>query len=200
MVKIIDNKLHMDGCVFLKSKTRNGRIYWDCRKVRGGECRARAVTAEALSPEGEVIFYKRPKIEEHTHVGNEEECLADNLRSSLKRKAEDNPERPPSAILREELPGVPEGVLCQLPERVNLCKAMRRRRQRNLPPNPKSLLDLGELPDMYQRTLLDEKFLIFDSLGNEQLGRVLVFSTRENLQQLAQINTWFLDGKFKVSE
>ncbi|KAF0707174.1 MULE domain-containing protein [Aphis craccivora] len=77
---------------------------------------------------------------------------------------------------------------------------MRQVRRKNLPPNPKTLFDLGTLPDQYQKTLTGEKFLIYDSLDDNSVseGRVVVFSTRRNLELLAKNDCWFLDGIFKV--
>lgn len=82
-------------------------------------------------------------------------------------------------MLRTELPKLPEGVISQSPERENLKKSMRRQRQRNLPPNPKSLAALQEIPERYRNTLTGETFLIYDSLQNSENGdgRILVFST-----------------------
>lgn len=93
-------------------------------------------------------------------------------------------------------------VLSQLPERENLKSSMRRVRRRELPPNPKSLSDLEEIPERYTKTLGGESFLLYDSASDtdhEGEGRILVFSTRRNMEILAQSNTWYLDGTFKVS-
>lgn len=73
---------------------------------------------------------------------------------------------------------------------------MRRKRKHDLPPNPKSTADLVEIPQEYARTLVGETFLIHD---NHAEKRILVFSTRRNLEFLATSQTWFLDGTFSVS-
>ena len=73
---------------------------------------------------------------------------------------------------------------------------MRRQRRANLPPNPQSLLELGELPAAFQQTLALEKFLIYDNGDKED--RVLVFVTRRNLEILSTSPICFLDGTFKV--
>ncbi|KAE9522785.1 hypothetical protein AGLY_016826, partial [Aphis glycines] len=48
--------------------------------------------------------------------------------------------------------------------------------------------------------LTNEKFLIYDSLDDNFIseGRVVVFSTRRNLELLAKSDCWFLDETFKV--
>ena len=79
---------------------------------------------------------------------------------------------------------------------------MRRQRRANLPPNPKSLSDLADVPERFQQTLAREKFLIFDynddNIEDSENSRVLVFATSRNLEFLARSSTWFLDGTFKV--
>lgn len=121
---------------------------------------------------------------------------------NLKRHAEAHPERPPSAITRDELNGKPPGVLAMLPDRANLTRAIRRGRRRNMPSNPTSLADLEEVPGRFQLTATKEQFLIYDSRDDEDAdlgdGRVLVFSTRRNIEVLATSEVWYLDGTFKV--
>ncbi|KAJ8686222.1 hypothetical protein QAD02_022016 [Eretmocerus hayati] len=71
------------------------------------------------------------------------------VKSRIKRKAGEHPEEPPAWLLRTDLASVSEGVLCQLPEREALKKSLRRVRRRNLPPNPRALRELAELPERF---------------------------------------------------
>lgn len=50
-------------------------------------------------------------------------------------------------------------------------------------------------------TTTGDRFLIYDSKGTQDVtsGRVIVFSTRRNLELLATSRIWYLDGTFKVS-
>jgi len=88
-----------------------------------------------------------------------------------------------------------------------------------MPSNPKSLNDLLCIPDMYQKTLLGEQFLLYDSRtdgsdrssseeededvpegqGQPQARRVIVFATRKNIEFLCESPIWFVDGTFKTS-
>lgn len=79
-------------------------------------------------------------------------------------------------------------------------KIIRRWRNRDLPPNIKSLLELGKLPEQYRRTIAEENFIMYDSrdAGTHEYGRILVFAPRKNLGILAICDVWFLDGTFKV--
>ena len=110
-----------------------------------------------------------------------------------------NPERNPAQILREVLPHTSSGVISHLPERHNLTKAMRHARKQCLPPNPKSLEELEELPESFKNTIAGDRFLLHDSRDARDIdGRVIVFGTRRNLELLATSKVWYLDGTFKV--
>lgn len=54
--------------------------------------------------------------------------------------------------------------------------------------NPKSLTDLDDIPEIFQKTVMGDKFVIYDSNDNGDLeeGRVLVFATRQNLNYLCK--------------
>lgn len=121
----------------------------------------------------------------------------------MKRKATDNSAAPPAQILRTELDGVAEGVLAKLPDRLNARKMIQRQRLRNLPAAPRTIDELGEIPDKFRITKKGESFLIYDSLEDEDYdlpcGRIIVFSTRENLRQLMKARFWFVDGTFKTA-
>lgn len=167
--------------------------YWDCIKLRQQECRARAIT----SGEGEyVVMVKDP---DHDHAPDREVAEAERIKYVIKQDALTNEERPPTAILRDVLRQVPQGVLPHLPDRTNLKKSIRTVRKANLPRNPTNLNELVQLPEEYQTTLTGDRFLLRDSndIGEIQ-GRVLVFGTRRNIELLAQSQVWFVDGTFKV--
>ena len=101
----------------------------------------------------------------------------------MKLEAEVHPERPPSGILRDEMQGLSQRVLARLPERENMKRAIRKARRRNLPPNPRTLAELQEVPERFQNTLTGEKFLIFDTRDEgEDDGNVIVFATKRNFR------------------
>ncbi|KAJ8681079.1 hypothetical protein QAD02_016866 [Eretmocerus hayati] len=160
------------------------------------DCTARAITSEPQV--GGVQIFKGPIESPHSHSPDHDECDAEVTKDRLKRKAKDNPEQPPAQILRTELPSAGAGVLARLPERENLKKSMRRARREDLPANPNSLNDLGDVPHRFTRTLKDDRFLIHDS-GISPTSRVLVYATKQNLEYLAKSTTWLFDGTFKVA-
>ena len=189
---IVDKKLLLQGYVFLRSRAPepNKPTYWECRRLKSGACKARAVTV------GEGANLTVTKCGQHEHPPDREECEAEKVMNRLKRKAEDEVALPPSLLLREELRNVPPEVLAKLPERRNMKKALRRVRRVELPVNPVNIVDLGELPERFKVTLQGERFLMFDN--DDGRKRMFVFGTRHNLEILAKSSRWYMDGRFKV--
>lgn len=76
--KVYGSKLILDGFVYHQSrKPAKGRCYWDCNRLRRGECTARAITAEQSDPSAVVIVYKQS---EHEHPPDQEECRAEGVK------------------------------------------------------------------------------------------------------------------------
>ncbi|KAL7299220.1 hypothetical protein TKK_0007815 [Trichogramma kaykai] len=195
MAKFLGKKLLVDGYVYLRSQQAKGRTYWDCNRLRAKECDARAITTG--DSDETLVVLQGPAQKPHPHPPDVEECSAEKVKFSIKRKAEEHPEEPPARILRSELSGLSSDVHSHLPDRENLKKSIRRLRRKNWPPNPTSIDALGEIPERFTKTSMDEHFLLYDSQDNA--ARVIVFSTRKNLEILLRSYIWFLDGTFKVS-
>lgn len=190
--RIIGSKLVHEGFVYTRSKQQNGKTYWDCQKLREKLCTSRIVTV------GEGENTEITKSKPHDHAPDREVAEAEVLKYNLKQTQMQNPERPPSQILRNWLPRTSSGVIAHLPERRNLTKSMRRARRGCLPANPKSLEELEDIPESYQTTLTGDRFLLYDSRGDLEGGRVIVFCSRRNLELLSTSEIWYLDGTFKV--
>lgn len=194
MGKIVAKKLLHRGYIYIRSGNSDGEsCYWECTRLRRQKtCKARATTFGC--EEGDVVM---KKFGSHEHPPDHEDCQAQEALNRMKRKAEDDPAAGPSRIIRDELRNLPAPVINRLPERRNIKKAVRRVRRAALPPNPRRIEELGELPERFRNTLQGEKFLIFDNAHEN--NRVLVFATRRNLEILCRSAKWFLDGTFKVS-
>ena len=219
--EVVDEKLHLDGFIYLQSRAAIGRVYWDCRLVRGKQCTARAVTNDPTNGDPLVLF-KGPKEAPHSHPPNREETAAAKITASVKRKAAEHPKQPPAQLLRTELQGTSSAVLSQLPAQPALVRRIRRTRLKDLPASPTKLNALRDIPNTYQATLLGETFLLYDSRppdderedeseeSEEEEGeseeeeepqrpRTIVFATRKNIELLCDSPTWFLDSTFKTA-
>ena len=163
--EIVDKKLLIDGYTCYKARAEKGKIYWACRRGKAKECAARAITLERVV-DGNIEVIKGPNESKHSHPPNREETAAEKIIAQIKRKAAEHPEQRPAQLLRTELQGVPSGVLSQLPEQTALSGTVRRTRRKNLPPNPQTLSELEDVPDIYKKTLVGEQFLLYDSRSN----------------------------------
>ncbi|KAL4105220.1 hypothetical protein QTP88_020483 [Uroleucon formosanum] len=86
-----------------------------------------------------------------------------------------------------------------LPSVATMKKTVQRlRRCKNaLPVNPSTLSEITII-DPYTLTLNNKPFLFYDS-GSDDVNRILLFSTEDNLKILSDQCHWFIDGTIKSS-
>lgn len=109
--EIVGNKLFLDGFVFYHSKILGERRHWECKRLRiGKECSVRATTNNPRASE-QLVVIKHPTVTSYSHPPNFNECEAEKVKFSLKRKAEAHPEQPPAQLLRTELASTSEGTV-----------------------------------------------------------------------------------------
>ena len=70
---------------------------------------------------------------------------------------------------------------------------MSKARRKNTPVIPSSVM--FDIPDMYQSTLTNTRFLLIDIFLKRGQDRVLIFASDEQLNLLYESNTIFMDGK-----
>ena len=105
-VQIVGNKLFINGYIYYHSKYRT---QWECVRLRAGECKTRAVTNNPAEGE-ELVVIRGPSESPHAHPPNFNECKAEKVRSSVKRKSTDQPDTLPSKLLRTEMSGLSPGM------------------------------------------------------------------------------------------
>lgn len=104
--EIVGNKLILDGYVYYHGKYADARRHWECRRLRTKECTARVVTNNPQPGEALIVFKKGFHVD---HPPNYDECAAERVKASLKRRAEEHPEQPPTQLLRGQLNGLSQG-------------------------------------------------------------------------------------------
>ncbi|KAK3929145.1 PKS-NRPS hybrid synthetase [Frankliniella fusca] len=210
------------------------RTYWMCR--RRPVCKKRAITSTPtglfkgqfsqrqnkvwstqlilrllLSADSSVVEVFKSM--DHDHPPAPEEGQAIRAYSRMKRAAKQHPEAPPAQILRQHMPDVPVEALPYLPERQTMKRTMNRLRQGDFPSNPKSLAELGEIPEAFRKTSSGKNFLLYDSYDDDddddeddeeaearrRESRILVFCAKSDLKRLARADTWQLDGTFDTA-
>src|ERR1043166_6616176 len=96
---------------------------------------------------------------QHTHESDRSSVRVQEVLRGLKRRAEEHPNQPPSAVVRDELSAVSsEDVLMALPERNALLRTVNRHQTRHRPQTPTTLEDV-EIRAPYDVTLRNDRFL-----------------------------------------
>lgn len=93
-------------------------------------------------------------------------------------------------------------TLASLPDRLNVRKTITRCRAKNLTKNPQAIADLLQIRDEFRCTTNGDDFMQYDSLENASFnlgGRLILFSTKSNLEYLMRSDMWFVDGIFKTA-
>ena len=71
MAKLVGNELAITGYMYVKSRQRSGRLYWDCQKVEAIECSARAVSLRTTRPLESIVVLSGPQTSQHSHPPNQ---------------------------------------------------------------------------------------------------------------------------------
>lgn len=105
---------------FHSMNPKSTRKYWRCEQR--GVCNARVTTN--ADTERQIQVFKEGI---HTHEAREVEGKVRKIVEAIKRKATEEPNRPPSAIIREEIVDVQDEELLQaLPERNTIKRKINR--------------------------------------------------------------------------
>lgn len=165
---------------------------WVCEKRP--KCKGRVWTDGAL---GEVIKV----VTEHNHAAKAARPQAIRVINEMKERAKSTQENP-QQIVASTVQQVHANILAILPRKDSLKRTIRGvRNQNGVPALPLNIVDLV-IPDEYKQIIVNDKaqqFLFYDSENELLQGRMLIFSTRQNLQLLSQSKDWYADGTFKTS-
>ncbi|XP_031350480.1 uncharacterized protein LOC116176146 [Photinus pyralis] len=182
-------KLCVNNHIYYKYKVVDETTYWKCEKFQITKCKAR------MSTQGERIVSHGKK--EHNHVADVAKVECDKILNNIKDTAR-NTRDSPHVIVSDASVGVSLAIAGRLPSVDCMKKTIRNVRAKE---NPGPVLPLHRrdivFPELYTLTENQEIFLMFDS--GPQDDRILIFSTRRNLQLLARSSHWYADGTFKVS-
>lgn len=136
----------------------------------------------------------------HTHTGDARKKSKKRIMDKLKTlaKTTNNTTR---QIIVESMEGVKKATAAVLPSERTLTRMIHHyRTNTKVPKNPRELAELV-LPIEYRQTIKGDNFLSYDSAEEnmEYDGRVLIFSTKENLQFMSRCDQMYMDGTFDVT-
>lgn len=164
-------------------------IYWRC--IERYTCNA-TCTSNYNTDSG--IIVRQGK--EHTHEIQTVEIEVQEVVRRIKRRAEEQPNEPPSAVYISQVSNVTnEEVLSNMPQRNDLLRNINRIQNRHRPMNPHSIEHLV-IQHPYNVTLTGEPFYQYDS---ESEDRFILFYTVKDLERLCQSSVIVCDGTFKTA-
>ena len=182
------DKINVCGYLIIKDKKRNNSYYWYCEKRDQLRCRGRATT---LFTEDQHYLVKAT---EHNHAAEASRVKVVKSLNLLKERAQQTTEQPVQVIQRV-VAGSSQEICPYLPSRDALRQTVKRVRRTNLPAEPQSLATLI-IPENMQITLSGSNFLVRNlNIGD---GKVLIFTTSNNINYLSQSSFWIMDGTFKT--
>lgn len=171
------------------SNRQQTKSYWRCIERDG--CTGTVTTNYNVNNGIYITIGKR-----HTHEPDNVEMEVQSVVRSMKRRAAEHPNAPPSSIFRDEISAVrSEEVLARLPQKNDVIRTLNRVQNRHRPVNPQALEDLVINPP-YDRSLNGQLFMQFDETVGED--RIIMFYTNTMLQHLCSSRSIFCDGTFKT--
>ena len=135
---------------------------------------------------------------EHNHAADVREIVALETQANLRKRALDTMEQP-RQIFQAVVRDMPIQVASKLPSYRAIQRKIERVRKAGgvQLPDPTTLAEIET--NTYQRLTHDgSQFLLWDS-GENDVERIVMFATQENLQRLHASQTWLGDGTFKVA-
>lgn len=132
---------------------------------------------------------------DHSHVADASKLHARIEVANIKNKANHTQQLLQQIISATQIPA---GVVGAMPSGSSIKNTLRRIRKRNdcVPTDPKSLFDL-DIPEQFRKTKDGAQFLLHDSGPSN--NRIIIFSTRDNLDIMDNYSDWFADGTLKTS-
>ena len=175
--------------MYVKQKVlKNGSVCWECDQRRNKfACKAKLHVLD-----DQII----KEINNHTHAVNRGEVQASKVRQEMKKRARET-EETPQQIISNAVAHLNDHAAVTMLAVHHIRREIRRQRKRagNQVYVPQDRF--FDIPPEYQQTAAGEAFLLHDT-GNGD-DRILVFATNENIQLLAESQSWFMDSTFKTS-
>ncbi|XP_066914227.1 uncharacterized protein [Clytia hemisphaerica] len=182
--KILEN-----GYIYVFQKDlANDLKSFECELRRRGQCKAK-VKVDIL---GDIV----ERLNEHTHQPSATKVEVTKIKVSLKEQAATSHDSTQN-IVGNEIAAASASAIVNLPPVNHLKRTMRNQRGNDLPPNPINRAGIPNLPQEFQRTMNDERFLLFHSgVGDDR--RIILFCTDRALELLQRSRHWYADGTFRV--
>ncbi|KAK0425787.1 hypothetical protein QR680_009385 [Steinernema hermaphroditum] len=183
-------KLHYRGFVYTKHRISDeGITFWRCERFQGPTfCRGRARSSGSDVTE----------TQQHCHPPAPQVCEAKEVAALIKETALNTTEGSRN-VVDACLVGASNEAIVRLPKFGNLQRGVKRVRDaaEHHGDIPHRLRDIN-LPGIETQTENPENFLMAEGNAGDP-NRMIILCCRTDLNRLAECNTWFADGTFKVA-
>ncbi|CAF3596017.1 unnamed protein product [Rotaria socialis] len=176
-----------DNYLFRCNKTTISKKYWICTEKGCSVYIHTNVNKELISISGN-----------HNHSANPDQLEAKILRDKMKERILTET-TPITKIYDEEIvkAKLSKAAAVILPTVIEYRSNMSKARRKITPVIPSSVI--FDIPESYQQTLSNERFLLVDLFMTRGKDRILVFSSDQQLELLFESETIFMDGTFDTT-
>ncbi|XP_062553706.1 uncharacterized protein LOC134218618 [Armigeres subalbatus] len=187
-------KLALEGHLYHLNKTVKDTYYWSCVQKRSKENRCHGKAFSRLV-DNRHVFNQRGQTE-HNHSPNILQVERSRFRESLKRRAEANSE-PPLVTIRHCSMEASIEVQTMISAAAQKKVCQRSRKLEIFPPNPATAEEFEAIAEKFKNTGDGTPFLLRNLAT--QSGRLLMFSTADNIKRHATSDVWLMDGTFDTA-
>jgi hypothetical protein len=183
-----NDKINVRGYLMVKERNREDIFYWCCEKRKAENCKGRATTALING-----THYLR-KFNDHNHAPQASNAEVAKVIAQIKLQAQESTDQP-AQIIHNNITNTSEEIYPYIPSQNALRMKIKRARRANMPPESLNLVE-AHIPDSLCYTLGGDLFLVKDSkIGSD---RILLFTTKANIQHLSQSLFWTMNVLFKT--
>jgi hypothetical protein len=152
------------------------------------DCKGRATTILINN------FHYLQKFVDHNHAPKASSTEVARVVAQIKEQAQESSSSP-AQIIQNNIMRTSEEIFPYMPSQNALQMRIKRVRKTNTPLEPKSLEQIN-IPDSFCHTFNEELFLVKNlEIGSE---RILLFTTKANIQHLSLSPFWIMNGTFKT--
>lgn len=182
-------KLCEGGFMYYRDRETDGdKVHWKCEFVKKFRCHARVTTIR-----GEI----KSRWKEHNHIGNAGAIEGQKVSAAIREAAASSTDAP-KVVIATAFEAASRSAILSLPVIRHLKRNITNRRRKaggwTRLPKTRAEIDLRGRT----RTPQNEEFLLFDS-GADDIDRIIMFGTHENLSILRSCSRWYVDGTFECA-
>ncbi|CAB4416827.1 unnamed protein product [Rhizophagus irregularis] len=182
-----NDKINVRGYLMIKERNRKNKFYWCCERKKS-DCKGRAVTIFTNN------FHYLQNFVDHNHAPQASSVQVAKVVAQIKNQAQESSSNP-AQIIQNNVTRTSEEIFPYLPTQEALRMRIKRVRKANTPPEPQSLEQIN-IPNSFCYTFNEELFLVKNIEIRSE--RILLFTTKANVQHLSQSPFWIMDGTFKT--